>query len=235
MQDHDEVETMTMRIAVDSVHGNTLAQQIRTALAQRILSGELAPGTRLKDNEVAALFGTSNTPVREALRELAKDGLVEILPYRGSVVRQVSMEEVAEAFEVRAALACLAARLAAGRATPSLLDSLEALADQYEAATSRGDDAWAVETGARFHRLVIDASGNALLARTLQQLGNHLRLACHVDGRCIQPTAGPTYRAILAALREGDGEKAAALTAEHIGQYRDRIAEVLQQQAIQNG
>lgn len=222
-----------MDITVPNVHGNTLAQQIRIALSERILDGKLAPGTRLKDNEVAELFGTSNTPVREALREMAKEGLVEILPYRGCVVRSVSLEEMAEAFEVRGALEALAARLGADRLRAEQLGMLESLVDRYEAAMARRDGKLAMEVGRDFHQRMVDACGNGLLSRTLQQIRTRTRLVRRISNVDVVLPEDPSHRSILEALQARDGERAATLITRHHLRCREWVVDLLQRKGIE--
>lgn len=216
-----------MRISVDRVQGNTLAQQIRGALTERILSGELPPGTRLKDNQVAALFGTSNTPVREALRELAKDGLVEVLPHRGCMVRRLSLAELAEIFEVRIALESLAARLAAGRLTAAQLERLQSLVEEHEAAEAAQEAASTSASARAFHQLLVEASGNQLLAELLRHLDRRIHLARRMYILQVHLPDRITHRAILEVLRAGNGRRAAALMAEHIACGQQRMMEAI--------
>lgn len=91
---------------------STLTSRVYEVLKDKILSMELPPGTRLKDGELAEDLGVSNTPVREAIRQLEKDGSVETIPYRGNFVRKMSPEEVCETYDVRMVLEPLAVRLA---------------------------------------------------------------------------------------------------------------------------
>ncbi len=222
-----------MRIPAERIHGDTLAQQIRSALAGRILAGVLPPGTRLKDNEIAECFGTSNTPVREALRGLAKDGLVEILPYRGCIVRRVSRRELEEALEVRAALESLATWLAAERLSDDQLQALTELVEEHEDAIAARDRDRALELGTRFHRAVVEAANNDLLARTLQDLSVRMRLARQVYAYDVDEPDYPGHRAVLDALLAHDSRQAAILMAGHISHSRRSIAQMLQSDSEQ--
>ncbi len=222
-----------MNAPVEGVQGNTLAQQIRAALAQRILNGELAPGTRLKDNEVAEAFGTSNTPVREALRGLVTDGLAEVHPYRGCMVRRLDLGELAEAFDVRIVLEAYAARLAAGKLTPSQLARLEELAARHEDAVAADDRKRAGEAGGAFHRLLAEAAGNSVLAQALAHLDNYIRLPRHRYLPLVRLPDVPPYRAIAEALQARDPERAAALMAEHIAFGKEQALAALRAQGVQ--
>ncbi len=206
----------------------TLASRVRDALVDRILSGELPPGTRLKDSEVAARYGTSSTPAREALRLLALDGLVEILPYHGCVVRSVDVHELAEIFDVRIVLEGHAARLAAGRLTPAQLRELEALAWEHEDAIAARAPQRASDAARRFHQLVVEAGGNSLLTRLHVYLGNRVRLVRRVYLREATPATDGCCREIVQALQARDGERAEALLVAQIAAAKVRLCAALQ-------
>ena len=219
-----------MRTIPGGIRGNTLAQQIRAALMEQILSGELSPGTRLKDGDVAAQFGTSNTPVREALRELAKDGLVEIQPYRGCLVRRMDLDELAEIFDVRVALEAFVVRLAAHNLTATQLGGLESLVEQYEAAVASDDRDRADQVADSFHHLLAEATGNHTLACLLRHFSNRIQLARRMYLRQRRAPPHLSCRPILEALQAGDTERAAALMADHIICAKQELIEGLQGQ-----
>lgn len=102
----------------DHVGGMLRSERIRLALADEITSGMLAPGTQLDEQQLGDRFGASRTPVREALRQLAAEGLVEMRPRRGAVVAAMTAERVFEMFELSAEIEALCVRLAAWRMTP---------------------------------------------------------------------------------------------------------------------
>lgn len=211
-------------VQVPRTPGRTLARRICVALAERILSGELPPGTRLKDCDVARQFGTSNTPVREAFRELARDGLVELHPYRGCVVLSADPGELAEILEVRAVLEAEAARLAAPRLTRDQLAELELLADRCESACAAGEPQRGIAADLDFHWGVVEAAGNETMARILRELHARMRVMCQASIATLPASAEPTHHALLAALRSGDGDRASALMAEHIASQRRAMA-----------
>ncbi len=215
-----------MREAVKSLRGNTLAQQVRLALAERIMSGELPPGARLKDNEIAELFGTSNTPVREALRELQKDGLVEVRPHRGCQVRVLNSREVAEAIEVWTVLERHAVRMATPRLTPDDLKELASLVEEYEAAFAAGDRARVLEASDAFHQSLIAAAGNNMLTIAVNHTRNSVALARHYYAETCEPHE-PSYRAILEALQTRDSERAAMLVADQITHGWERVTALI--------
>ena len=216
-----------MQRPVEKAVGTTLPRQIRVALAQRILNGDLAPGARLKDQEVAAAFGTSNTPVREALRQLEKDGLVEVYPRRGCMVRRIDLHELGEVFDLRIILEAHAVRLAAGTLTADQLARLESLAHENEVALAAGDASRASDVGQAFHALLLEAAGNSLLAGFVGQLDNRIRLARRVYLNKVRLVDQPGYGAIVQALRAHDAEAAAAAMAGHIAYGRRCVLQAL--------
>ena len=217
-----------MRSYDDAIHINsTLAQQIRAALTEHILRGALPPGTPLYNSHVAAEFGTSNTRVREALRLLEKDGLVDLQLYRGCVVRLLDPDEIAEIFDVRIALESYAIWTAASKITDEQLDQLEALIAQHEALIAAGDLQSSMDAGAAIHLFLLEAAGNQTLLRVIADLSNPMRIARHVYMRHVGANDVVPYRQILDALRAHDEELAASLMSAHIKHARDQVVAAL--------
>jgi DNA-binding GntR family transcriptional regulator len=202
-----------------------LREQVKELLLERILDGTYAPGDRLVETRIAQELGTSQAPVREALRELELLRFVESKPYVGARVREVSEEELAEIYPVRAAIEEVAAREAAAR----LGGNVEALATELVAmhqAAELGDLHGQVEADVRFHRLIVEASGN----RTLLEVWSSLRveartvitvLATGVD----RHELAEMHRPILEALAGGDPEKAGRVVREHVEHFGRLLGE----------
>lgn len=193
-----------------------LHTQIKEILLARILNGEYKPGDRLVELQIAQEFGTSQAPVRESLRELEALGFVTTEPYRGTRVRKVSRDELAEIYPVRAALEEVAARAAATR----LAGNVEALAAELAAMqkeAENGDLLEEVRHDVAFHRLIVEASGNRVLQDVWKSLHIEARTLISVLASEIDPdTLASMHRPILDALAEGDGEKAGRLIREHV-------------------
>ena len=200
-------------------------ERLKAALAR----GELAPGARLFEPELAGLLGVSRTPVREALMRLAQEGLVELLPGRGARVRVLSPDEVAEVYEVRAALEAEAARLAALRASPAAKAALA----EAEAELNRippEDVAAQTAADARFHAALVAASGNRELERLFHQLDAKLALARRYSSDENQsPKTLAEHRAILEAILAGDPDRAAAAARAHIERFKALVARRLKE------
>lgn len=199
----------------------TLGRQIRDGLVRRIVSGELEPGTRLVETRIAEEYGTSQAPVREALRELEAIGMVETKPRRGTFVRHFIQQTLRESYVVRAALEETATRLAllAG-ALP-----LDALAEDVAAMRSAAESGNAQATGAAsvsFHRHVIDSAGNELLKHAWEALQIEARTA--VTLLAVEPDLAEVaddHAKLLVVLGSGDLEAACQLTRDHQWHYAD--------------
>jgi DNA-binding GntR family transcriptional regulator len=200
-----------------------LREQVKELILERILSGAYRPGERLVETRIATELGTSQAPVREALRDLEILRFVESEPFRGSRVREVSQEELIEIYPVRAAIEEVAAREAANRLDGNV-DALEAELDAMHEAADANDLHAEVEHDVSFHRLIVEASGNAILLETWLSLGIGPRtiitaLRTGLDGHEI----AERHRPVLEALRARDPEAAGAALRRHVEQYGELL------------
>jgi DNA-binding GntR family transcriptional regulator len=199
----------------------TLSRQIRDALVRRIVSGELQPGERLIETRIAESYGTSQAPVREALRELETIGLVEIRPRRGTFVRHFIQQTLRESYVVRAALEEAATRLALPAGSlpfDALRSDIAALRD----AASRGDVQAVGAASVSFHRNVIDAAHNELLKHAWEALQIEARTA--VTLVAVEPDLDDVaneHEELLNVLLSGDLDAACQLTRDHQWHYAD--------------
>ena len=192
----------------------TLGEQLRVTIQEAILGGMLAPGARIHPDELAAHFGVSRIPVREALRALDASGWVEIRPRHGVYVRQRHAEELEQLFEVRAPLEAQACGLAAQRRTEDEVVELDLLA---RSAKEAADDPRRFATlNSRFHDAVVAASHNDVLAATLT--GLRLRVQWYFAEAPPRRThhSIEEHLEIVDAIRDGDDERAAALGTNHV-------------------
>lgn len=193
---------------------DTLAVRISKALADRIISGALEPGFRLRQDHIAEEFGASHVPVREAFRRLETQGLVVSEPRRGFRVAGLSMGEIKEVAEMRAALEVLALRHAAPHLTRSILDQAE---DAINAGDKAGDvQAWE-EANRTFHRLILIPCAMPRLLKSIDDL--HTASARFLFSGWRAEWEAPTdrdHRAVLDALRAGQVEMAASVLARHV-------------------
>ncbi|GJE26845.1 GntR family transcriptional regulator [Methylobacterium organophilum] len=195
-----------------------LSDRIRNALTDAIASGSLAAGTALDEQELGDRYGASRTPVREALRQLAYSGLVELRPRKGAVVTRMTPERIAEMFETTAEIEAMCTRLATHRMTVLERSRLIELHESSAALVAAGDyDAYDA-FNLTFHATLYKATHNGFLAE--QALGIRSRLSAfrrtqlRQDGRIHISRA--EHGEILAAMAEGDGERAARRMRAHM-------------------
>jgi DNA-binding GntR family transcriptional regulator len=191
-----------------------LRDQIKDVLLERILESHYSPGERIVETRVAEEFGVSQAPVREALRELEILRLVVSEPFRGARVRDVSPQEIAQAYPVRAALEELAARLAAG-SLAGRGDVLAAEIDGMRAAAADEDLHRFVRHDVAFHRAFVDASANQTLIQLWESLHVDLRTRVTLI-QSVENFVAESHVPIMEALDAGDAERAGTIVREHI-------------------
>lgn len=153
-----------------AISRRVLSDQVKDRLLQAILDGRHPPGSRIVETLVARELGTSQAPVREALRDLEALGLVQIEPFRGARVRLPTTDELLEAFAIRSELESLGARLAIGRIRDEDIVDLQADLREMTRAADAGDARAQAVADARFHARIIDVSGNRTLGRVWRYL-----------------------------------------------------------------
>jgi DNA-binding GntR family transcriptional regulator len=208
---------------MSSVARVVLRDQVKGLILERILNGEYAPGDRLVETRIAQELGTSQAPVREALRDLELLRFVDSEPFRGARVRAVSAEELAEIYPVRAAIEEVAAREAALR-LDGRLEALEQEVAAMHRATDAGDLHAQVEHDVNFHRLIVEASGNSILLDVWNSLRVEARtvitaLKTGIDGHEI----AEMHRPVLEALEARDPERAGAALRRHVEHFGELL------------
>ncbi len=201
----------------DRVRGGT-RQRVYTALRDALVAGELAPGRRLSENELAEWLGVSRTPVREALVRLRDDRLVEIVPQFGTFVSKISIASVEDAQFVRVALECAAIRLAAERVGPADLTALRAIIAEQDRAHEAGDfDAFYASDDA-FHAKLCALSGHGIAWSVVQRADGHLnrvrRLSLKVPEYMGEMIA--EHREVVTALGKHDPDEAESVLRHHL-------------------
>lgn len=173
-------------------------------LRDKILSGDLPPHSRLKEQEIAAQLGISRTPVREALTRLELEGFVKSSPRRGTVVCQVELDEIDEIYEIRAALECLVAQRACKRATEDEIDAMDQKLRAAERCVDLGDLAASQRHTAQFHILLNRSSASPRLIAMLHSLDDRLTAFRNLSAPAPEraEVVRRQHRGILEALRE---------------------------------
>lgn len=193
-----------------------IRSQVVENLRQAILDRRLAPGQRLIERELVELTGVSRTSVREALRELAAEGLVTAIPNRGTIVTSVSAEEARQLYQVRSVLEALAGRLFVEHATAAQRKALARALERIERLTAKGSPVLAAKDA--FYDVLFEGGGNDALrsvASSLHARVSVLRsLSLSVPGRIEHSTK--ELRAIVDAVLASDADAAAAACARHV-------------------
>ena len=203
-------------------HSDTLSDRIRKALIERIATGHYKAGDRLIEMKLAAEFGTSQLPVREALRDLEMTGLVTSRPRRGSFVKQFEAGAQKDMYLVRGALEEAAARVA----TPLLAKDASEIqhhVDRMCAAARAGDTEALVAHSVAFHRTIVAAAGNDLLLKLWDSLHPeiHTRITLSEPGLDYM-AAAESHQPIVDAIRAGDIELVCRLSRDHQAYFEHR-------------
>ncbi|MFT3820142.1 MAG: FCD domain-containing protein [Rubrivivax sp.] len=219
--------------AIELLREQSLATLAQQELERRIIGGEIAAGAKLNELEVALALGVSRGPVREAFRALSQAGLVRLEKNRGVFVREVSLEEANEFYELRAALEGLIGRLAARRIASDEIEQLRAVVRRMQqlqkAPKARGaEDYFALNV--EFHDLLARAARNNALLAQYRSVVNQLdlyRRATLSRGAEIIPRSTQEHEAIIDAVAARDEARAEALLTEHVLHSRQRLQEAL--------
>ena len=208
-----------------AVSRSVLADQVKDRILEGILNGHYPPDSRIIETRVARELGTSQAPVREALRGLEALGVVEITPFRGARVRRPSRREIVEAYAVRTALESLGSRMAVPRMTDADLAELGGHLAQMRAAARDGDGHGVAEADARFHARIIELADNSTLEKVWRSLEPFSRTYLTLVG----PGADARWTAdlhlsIVGALQERDAEAVVAALRGHFDEVSSRLA-----------
>jgi DNA-binding GntR family transcriptional regulator len=201
-----------------------LVQRIRN----EIIQGTFAPGQRLRLRDLADQFNVSTQPIREALRELEAEGLVQSEPRRGTIVTELSPQELEDIYDIRSTLEAMATRLAVPLLTTKTLSTLEKLVDEMDG--HMGEVVTLVQLNFDFHTTLYAVSGRKHLCELNATLRN--RTAHYLHAYMIElgrmPLAQEEHRAIIAACRAGDADRAGAIMYEHVARAGQGIIRYIQ-------
>jgi DNA-binding GntR family transcriptional regulator len=214
---------------------NLKSHAIYRALRERILSNDIGPGTRLVMREVANQYRASDIPVREALRMLERDGLVETVPYRGARVTTLTAKEVEETYFIRSQLESIATGLAAERITDAELAELDRLMNEMRVAVDTQDGPAFSDLNLEFHRTIVASCGNDMLRELTMDIWQRHSGFQRVF-RMVPERLGISQReheGIMAALRAHDAERASRLALLHKQSVRDSVSALVEEGAEQ--
>jgi DNA-binding GntR family transcriptional regulator len=212
-------------VAPRTLSRSVLADQVKEWILEGILGGQYPPESRIVETQVARELGTSQAPVREALRGLEALGVVEITPFRGARVRRPTRREILEAYVVRSTLEALAARLAVPRMTDADLDDLSTNLEAMRAAARDDDGHGVAEADARFHARIVELADNGTLEKVWRSLEPFSRTYLTL----VVPGADPRWSAdlhgpIVEALRRRDPDAVVEALRRHFDEVSENMA-----------
>jgi phosphonate utilization transcriptional regulator len=211
--------------ALQLVQSNSLPALVHAEIEHLILRGELAVGQRVNESELATRFGTSRGPIREALRALEECRLVRSEKHRGVFVREISVAEADEIYDVREVLDQLIGQRVAERATPAQLDDLNAVVAEMDDATATQDLRRYHALNLKFHDMLVAFAGNARLIESYRLLTKELllfRLRGLQDGGGFA-VSNTEHKAVVDAVAARDGGRAGQLLRQHAAKSRARM------------
>ena len=208
-----------------------LREMVYEELKMQILKGSIIPGTRMMEVELAEEMGVSRTPIREAIRKLEKEGLVTIEPRRGAYASMISTEDMVEILEVRQDLEGLAAYFAASRMSDEQMAELKEVSNNYNEAVKRGKMEDMIKYDTRFHHIIVESCRNKILVQMIEQLQELVLRFRYIyyDNFRRAENMPEEHEAIVAAISEGDADKARAAADIHI----DRLKELVMKEGVQ--
>lgn len=217
-------DAKTRPIARASLHDELVAR-----LRDLIVEGELAPGSRVPERALCERFAVSRTPLREALKVLASEGLLNLLPNRGAVVARLTPDDLDEMFPVMGALEALSGELACARITDEQIAEIRALHYQMVLHYARRELPQYFRLNQRIHELIMDAAGNSTLTRMYGSLAGRIRRARYVANmtRTRWDQAVEEHEAILDALSHRDSARLSRILRLHLQNKCETVKESL--------
>ena len=205
-----------------------LKELVYLELKHKILTGEIASQTRLMEIDLSEKMNVSRTPIREAIKRLADDGLVKVEPRRGAYVANISIKDMLDVFEVREDMEGFVAKLASERITDEQKVELEKIAREYEASIKHPNKEAIIELDEKFHNFIVDCCNNDTLSELInyvQELSLRFRYLYYDDYSLYESTADQHNR-IMKAINEGKGEIARAEADAHVKALKEFVNEL---------
>lgn len=223
----EKAERRLVPVKLDSY--KPLRDVVFDTLREAIINGILRPGERLMEIQLAEELGVSRTPVREAIRKLEREGFVVMVPRKGAFVAGISLKDIADVFEVRAALEALTAGLAAERITDEELEELERILVRKAEIIEESDVERFLESDTTFHDTLYRASRNQRLIQILNNLQDEIQrfraVSLAYPGRLRKTLE--EHRKIVEAVAERDVERAQAMAWRHIENAENSLLEAV--------
>lgn len=207
----------------------TLHEAVLNQLRDMIIEGKLGPGQRINEGQVGASLGVSRTPLREAIKTLASEGLVEILPAKGAIVRRFSERDIADILHVLKVLEQAAARLACAVASEAEIAAIVDIHARMMKLYAAGDRLAYFKLNQAIHSAIARASGNAALAQTHEQLQARIKRTRFVGNERPERWAGAVaeHEEMIAALRARDADRLVEVIGRHLDQTMERVRDAV--------
>lgn len=208
---------MTQTTGFVEVHRSSLRDQVARAIRAAIFSGELRPGDRINESQIAERMKVSKAPVREALRLLESASLVSTIPNRGCFVAKLTSQDVRDVFGVRSAAEHLAVSLVIDSRDTAVLEEMQSAVDCMREAERRSDIEAVSRADVAFHESLIAHSGNQRLVRMWKELEQLMAILRHQENvHAMRISGADGHEAILRTIREGDKVRAQSQMEQHI-------------------
>lgn len=206
-----------------------LRDVVFNTLRKAILRGELKPGERLMEIQLANKLGVSRTPIREAIRKLELEGLVLMIPRKGAEVAQITEKNMQDVLEVRKALEELSVQLACERITPEQVEEMKLAAEEFRKVLKSGDVTKIAEADVKFHDIIFDATNNQRLITLLNNLREQMyrfRVEYLKQKECY-PQLLEEHDKLIALISGGEVEEACELMGRHIDNQASTVSDVI--------
>ncbi len=227
------IEDIGVAAADRRIDRRPLHEEVIDRLRDRIVQGDLAPGARLNERVLCEQLGISRTPLREAIKMLATEGLVELLPNRGAIVTPLKAENIADTLAVMGQLESLAGELACANASDAQIAEIRALHFEMLAHHARGDLAGYFKFNQQIHLALIEASGNPVLINTYRQLNANVKRARYMANLSRErwDAAVREHDEIMTALTSRDAERLKRLLADHLAHKLTSVMAAMRENA----
>ncbi|ABP33819.1 GntR family transcriptional regulator [Polynucleobacter asymbioticus] len=221
-------------MSIEQPNSQNLPEAIFQKLRSLLVEGKIAPGSKLNERELAESLHVSRTPIREAIRRLAAEGLVELITNRGAIALQLSLEDVIHTFDVIAQLEGFSGELAANNISDAALSELEALQYEMMASYARRDLSSYYKLNLRIHHLINQAANNPILSRLFSQVNARieaLRFRSNQDGVKWEK-AVEEHQEMLDALKTHDSARMRKIMIQHVQNKRDVVVQLLTSETL---
>jgi DNA-binding GntR family transcriptional regulator len=218
---------MNDHTSLHHLNNKPLRERVLDVLRDAIVAGELKPGQQLIEMELAQQLGISRAPLREAMQTLAREGLIEMIPYRGTVVRHLTRTDIEELYSLRSVLESFAIQRIVARADDKAVSALYAIFEAMLAAAEAGDLKTVNIIDRQFHDQLIELSGHGLLAATWQGVSLRVRQVMALRNMRNSDLTRIAYNhlPIIEAIKDGDEARALELIRIHVASSGDLLAE----------